>query len=1154
MTAPILLSFAGVSLCLAACIEYLAQRSNAHGGLALSPSFQEIPGAAMMAQKYVPIIVATLYSMVWSWVDQDVRRMQPWFELSKPQGARGRDSLFLSYPHDFVLFAARKAAKKKHWAVFTSSVMMMVILFVLTPLQPSVMGIRNLVHSEPINLKPTTPTRVSPSTMYSPSRMFDGGSRFAIPAYIIKRFRGSLPLFTTREYALIPFSVEQDDRSRRAGANITAKTTKLWTELNCWPPKFMFVDEKRVRGEGTVDRGAPVTIPAARFTPHQNDQRQPFLFSDDGKCGISAGSRLTHAEPFSLGYISEQAIFHVWSPLPGQATGIRCNTSLAALTSSRLLDQDNTANPVIEISARVCQRLYFQQHFMATISAASSKLYESSLRPVSERLLLNESSPLVGDFEEYLQSLSPYSGNAFDRTKKALGEAMDELHFPGIEFTSLLFRYLLMGTNLSVSDLIDPVQLVYRVDEVRKLLFAISVHYSEAVPDNLYSNDTATVTFPLSGIIVSRFFSALVEALLVLNAVGAIVLLRFCQRSPCCLEFNPSSISRICRLCPADHGLIQHFEKFDFADERILKSLLADQVFRLSCARGEPYLDILATDEEEDLRNDTWSDLSQHRVKDILEKYLPNFFATMLEAFWILINRHFCLLEPFRQLCAGKARPDRTIETTYSAIPPQLAVWRAVKAHHFVLAMLALTTCLANLLGISLGTLVNEKTAVFRYSQRFEPTGAPSFNNQSLLNFHNTRQGQVPVNDTFLLYAQTTSTTTPLPPWTSKDYFFLPHRFEKSVEAAQYTVTTRGFRAQANCTPLHRLSPPPGGQSSECRSSLALAAEEWKNISKTLENPSSGFDNCARELAIPSTLNETGACEFDFVLAWARAKTSCPSFMIARAVNSSQHLPRTTALHCRPLLYTARFNVTVDETGKVNSYQQIYDDEPSFDYPGFNVHRRLLLRYAVDFSNNTEWHGGPTGMNWITLLAALSVSRNGSRDSLDPSKAPPNAAELLPTIEDLYRRGFAIFLGQHPDLFDAARAGESIEGVRQITETRIFLDPTSLVISLVIMSINMVVAIVVYARPAVLVLPRMPVSIASVIAYVAPSRIVADSKETLRDETLSYGRYIGVDGKPHTGIELDPHVTLIEPEARDSTARGLLDSFSGLIRRRKLRP
>lgn len=113
MSIPILSAMIVLSLLLAATVETLVQRSAAAGGLALSPSFDDIPRYAMVGYLYGPNIVAVLYSLIWSWIDLDVKRLQPWFELSKPEGATAANSLFLDYQYDFVAWVPFKAAKRR---------------------------------------------------------------------------------------------------------------------------------------------------------------------------------------------------------------------------------------------------------------------------------------------------------------------------------------------------------------------------------------------------------------------------------------------------------------------------------------------------------------------------------------------------------------------------------------------------------------------------------------------------------------------------------------------------------------------------------------------------------------------------------------------------------------------------------------------------------------------------------------------------------------------------------------------------------------------------------------------------------------------------------------------------------------------------------
>lgn len=113
MTTPILSAVIIASLLMVAAIELLAQKSQRQGGLALSPSLKEIPQYAMITSQYIPQVLAVCYSLVWSWIDLDVKRMQPWFEMSKPGGALAGDSLLLDYPYTFVAFVPVQAAQRK---------------------------------------------------------------------------------------------------------------------------------------------------------------------------------------------------------------------------------------------------------------------------------------------------------------------------------------------------------------------------------------------------------------------------------------------------------------------------------------------------------------------------------------------------------------------------------------------------------------------------------------------------------------------------------------------------------------------------------------------------------------------------------------------------------------------------------------------------------------------------------------------------------------------------------------------------------------------------------------------------------------------------------------------------------------------------------
>lgn len=113
MDPAVLMLLTILTLLIAGAVEVLAQFSQTKGALALSRTQDEIPQYAMISYLYVPNIVAVLYSLIWSWVDLDVKRMQPWFELSKPEGATAENSMFLDYPYDFIATVPVKAARRR---------------------------------------------------------------------------------------------------------------------------------------------------------------------------------------------------------------------------------------------------------------------------------------------------------------------------------------------------------------------------------------------------------------------------------------------------------------------------------------------------------------------------------------------------------------------------------------------------------------------------------------------------------------------------------------------------------------------------------------------------------------------------------------------------------------------------------------------------------------------------------------------------------------------------------------------------------------------------------------------------------------------------------------------------------------------------------
>lgn len=118
---PIPLIFATlVSWALIAVLQLLLVKSQKDGGIVLATNIEDIPFRTSFLYLYLPTVIALVLSIFWSWIDLQVKRLEPYYQLSKTEGAWGKDSLLLSYPFDFLPFVPFGAFKNRLVSNFLS--------------------------------------------------------------------------------------------------------------------------------------------------------------------------------------------------------------------------------------------------------------------------------------------------------------------------------------------------------------------------------------------------------------------------------------------------------------------------------------------------------------------------------------------------------------------------------------------------------------------------------------------------------------------------------------------------------------------------------------------------------------------------------------------------------------------------------------------------------------------------------------------------------------------------------------------------------------------------------------------------------------------------------------------------------------------------
>ena len=442
---------------------------------------------------------------------------------------------------------------------------------------------------------------------------------------------------------------------------------------------------------------------------------------------------------------------------------------------------------------------------------------------------------------------------------------------------------------------------------------------------------------------------------------------------------------------------------------------------------------------------------------------------------------------------------------------------------------------LANLLTVGMGSLFNEAPMLAEYTEMLTPAFNAKFDNESVFGLNVAlHRGVITTSqysDHYYITMANLSSGTTLPAWVSKDYFFQRHEIGKPTKSNTqdvYSIPARGFGATANCTaepaqkiPIFKAEIPYRDMSvvdyEDCGEGIALMGQEMR------ENTNNRSTGASAQEYVGTLGRKAGPvpCSRIMTMGWSRTLHS-------EDMNGTVDASYMT---CRPIFETAMFNLTVDTRGQVLSYERTSELETSLDYDDWQTHTNII------FENfNSEWdsiaaqfHNDSTARDWINYFVVLAT---GSRDVLDPLKPLPDAEKLKPVIERIYRQAFAAFLSLNEQLFNGKETVEPSTAVRRTQETRIFMEDASFIMTMTILALNAVVAVVFYSRAVPFVLPRLPTTLGSTLAYVAPSRLAIPSYRASpghSSRTYSFGRYIGKDGDVHIGIEMDPHVVPVDP-------------------------
>lgn len=381
-------------------------------------------------------------------------------------------------------------------------------------------------------------------------------------AYSIEWLGQSYPPFTTPDYAILPFYIDDDPGASQQQLNWTAETTKLWTELECWPATYWESTEWDGIWYFDSGRGCVANLQIQIIPPHN----------------IS----MDYTGYYTNGYTDG----HLQDPQNCPPTENTTHQFLASWAAPLPHIPVNETRIPLNITALFCQTSYYKQQVMVTVGTDGYNPQNSSIQPMSPPEPLTEKEFNSTSFENLIWSGMPLEPSGvitrdypFESVLQ-LGTRIDNTGLQ-IPLGSGMVGYALDGRNELATPFSDPNTLHEGFRRAHKFLFALAVNQLISNGTNV-GNSTAVSTFQQSGIIVSRLFSAIVEGLLLVVAIFTISLLWSCRKSTSYLKSNPSSISRLVAIFRNGPKMNMLFRPVDHADEKSLRELFRHDKFRLT--------------------------------------------------------------------------------------------------------------------------------------------------------------------------------------------------------------------------------------------------------------------------------------------------------------------------------------------------------------------------------------------------------------------------------------------------------------------------------------------------------------------------------------------------------------------------------------------
>lgn len=445
-------------------------------------------------------------------------------------------------------YADLLANKHSHWTVFLAGTIMVLIFWLITPLQSAVIGVGLIDMEAASNFS-------LPSQLISPSDQAAALDQSVLnTAFALTWLNQSYPAYTTKDYALLPSKAANDSQRGSSAGNWTIPTTKLSTDLHCWP--------------ATIKEDLPTGLGTYNF--------------DNGRgCNISSVDTINSIKgdrPYRILYIG----YHnsAWADYSLQGPHCSNDSSHQFLAIwSRFISADEE-----DVVAAFCETSYTKQNVSITVSASDFSPIEDTSKALGPKEPLDQTEFNSTAFEYLLGSGVSAVDMQRDWPSNHLVEQFPRFSDQGMLWpVSPMVGFAVGAQSQPVSRLNNVTLLEQAFRSSHKTLFSAAINHLDSDRTDFYKGLSGTVHFQMYGVKISRSFSIAVESLLLAVALLTLAMLRICQTSQSKLHNDPSSVGSLIDVIRLSPDLLDDFSgKGSFTDER-LREVFQARRFRIRC-------------------------------------------------------------------------------------------------------------------------------------------------------------------------------------------------------------------------------------------------------------------------------------------------------------------------------------------------------------------------------------------------------------------------------------------------------------------------------------------------------------------------------------------------------------------------------------------